>query len=272
MTSLFRSIYLLLFISVLYSPGAKAQNEVITLKFKYESKRECSSDSGITFLTFHIRPDIVRLDFKGPTSNSSIIYQPSSERLWALYHHEKRYFAMTAEDIEMVERQIKGAKEEMIKSQEALTDKEKNSAYNLWPTGTPFDVDNPTYIQVKKKDSLVSQLMCKRYDGKLKDGKVKRVYIHNLKSTGLKDDELSILTAFSDFMGDGVRILAQNMEFTSFKKWDVGGYPILIETRSEEVLCSQLLLKEIYRQKRKDDFFTIPVYYGVIDNPMGRTY
>jgi len=179
---------------------------------------------------------------------------------------------MTAEDIEMVERQIEGAKAEMMKSQEALSEKEKKSSYNLWPTGTPFEVDNPTYVQVKKKDSLVSQLLCKRYDGKLRDGNVKRVYVHNLKSTGLKDDELNMLTNFSDFMGDGTRILSQNMDFTAFKKWELGAYPILIEKRSGNVLCSSFLLQEIYRKKRKDAFFTIPLEYVVIDNPMGRIY
>ena len=77
------------------------------------------------------------------------------------------------------------------------------------------------------------------------------------------------MTLFSDFMGDGVSLLTGNMDFTSFKKWDFGAYPILIENRAGDVLCTSLLLQEIYRQKRKDDFFVIPNGFGLIDNPVG---
>jgi hypothetical protein len=98
---------------------------------------------------------------------------------------------------------------------------------------------------------------------------VKRVFANNLKSTGLKDDQLAILTSFSDFIGEGTRILAGNMDFLSFKKWDFGAYPILIENRGGKVLCSSLLLKEIFKQKRNDDFFVIPNGYNLIDNPVG---
>ncbi|HAW51992.1 MAG TPA: hypothetical protein DCX54_06635 [Flavobacteriales bacterium] len=260
---------LILILTSLWLPLAQAQTEVITAKYKYESRKECSSDSGTTFLTYHIRPDIMRLDFNGPSSNSSIIYQPASQKIWVLYRHEKVYYIMTAEDIKLLEDQIKTAGEEMIRSQQNMSDQDKKSMEVLWANGNPFELDEPVYVQVKKKDSLVSQLMCKRYDGQLKNGTVKRAYTNNLKSTGFKDDQLAILNSFCDFMGDGTRVLAGNMDFVSFRKWDIGAYPILVENRAGKVLCSSLLLQEIYHMNRKDEFFVIPNGFGVIDNPVG---
>ena len=267
-----KSIFVFLIISGLFLSAVNAQKEVVTVKYRYESKKECSSDSGITYLTYHIRPDIMRLDFNGPSSNSSIIYQPSAKKVWVIYRHEKVYYIMTNDDIKLLEDQIEIARQEMIRSQQGLSDQDKKAVQSIWPNGNPFETENTTYEPVKKKDSLVSQLMCKRFDGQLPNGSVKRVYVHNLKSTGLKDDQLAILTSFGDFMGYGSQMLAGNLDFVSFKKWDIGGYPILIEKRGGDVVCTSLLLNEIYTKKRKDDFFVIPNGYGIIDNPVGTGY
>ncbi|MEQ9064409.1 MAG: hypothetical protein RIE58_09550 [Vicingaceae bacterium] len=258
----------LLFLGLFLSIQVLSQSNLIYAKVRHDATGRCG-DSTMTTLTYYIRPDILRIDFRGPKANSSMIYQPAKQRVWVLYHHEKRFYSMNKEDIENYDSQIKGAAEEMRLRLEKLSERERKENMELFPAGSPFLLNDIHYQGVKKKDSLISQLICKRYDAVLEDGSRRRAYLNSFKGTGINESDLGILRQFSDFMGKGSKVMSASLDFSSFYKWDEGGYPVLVETWKGDELCNTLWMSMLRRGSKKDKFFTIPIEYAKMNNPMG---
>jgi len=246
-----------------------AQTNTIVIKIQHKATKLCNSDSGITNLTYYVRPDILRIDLNGPHANSAFIFQPSSEKIWVLYHHEKVYYSMSKTDMEVVNSEIKKAEEEIKRKIEAEKAAGNDASSIIWSDGHPLQSDNLEYLAMKKQDSLISLLMCKKYQAMRKDGGQNIMFLNNLKSTGVKDEELQILNLFAEFMGKGTSVLAGSMDFTAFRKRDQNAYPILIENKKNKEVCNQLLLKIMYRDVTKDELFKVPVNFGKLENPLG---
>ena len=101
------------------------------------------------------------------------------------------------------------------------------------------------------------------------DGTEKIVFKNNLKTTKILDEELSILTDFTSFLGEGTKLLAGSLDFTAFIKGSDKAYPILIENRSGNRICNKLQVMSISRQKTKDELYKVPIDYVKLDNPLG---
>ena len=241
------------------------------MKIRHQATGRCNSDTTITYLTYYIRPDIIRLDFNGRSANSSMIYQPSSKKIWVVYHHEKRFYSMDEDDMSMYDQKVRGAASEYEFKRNQMSEEEKERSPDVFSGSNPLLAENEVYTYRKHMDSLVSQLMCRRYDARLSDGRLKKVYLNNFKSMKIDDASLSILQEFHDFMGVGSQVMAGSLDFTAFRKWDQGGYPVLVETWSASMLCNTLWMTSISREKKKDDFFKVPYSFSRIDNASGRS-
>ncbi len=261
--------FLLIIFMLLIYLGLSAQGNSIVIVAEYKATRQCSTDSTLNIMTYSIREDILRLDMKGSNANSSIIYQPSTDKLWVVYHHEQVYYSMTGDEMRQLEAMVIQQSDEFKRSLDLLDSSARAEKLSIWPGGDPFLFADPEYKLVNKKDSLISQLLCDRYEGINQNGNLSVFYSNSLKTTGLKESELNILKQFSDFMGKGVKALSGSMDFSNIYKKDVGDFPILIENYSGSSLCNHLWLKFIYRDNLPNSFFEIPIQFGKMDNPLG---
>ena len=176
---------------------------------------------------------------------------------------------MSGEEMKGLEKEVIRKSEEFEYDLSLLDSSALEDMKLLWPDGNPFMFEDPEYTLVNKKDSLVSQLLCDKYVGRLKGGMMQYFYSNTLKTTGIKDDELEILKEFSEFMGKGVKALSGNMDFANIYKKEVGAYPILTENFSGDELCNIFWMKSIYRFNLSNALFEVPISYGKFDNPLG---
>lgn len=261
---LFTSILILLIGSI------KAQSNAIVIEALFESTKKCSSDSTKNRITYTIRKDIMRLDIKGPLVNSSIVFQPASNKIWVMYHHEKVYYSMDRQEMRVLDEQVIKEAEEFKKAFDAMDSASQLQTSMLWPDGNPFMFDDPDYEFLGKKDTLISQMFCSKYHGKLNNGNDQYVYINDFKRLGLKREELEILNTFNEFMGLGVKALSGNMDFANiYFKENLKGYPVLIQNWFGDTVCNYYWLQFIYRDKVDNQFFEIPLPYGKFENPLG---
>ena len=246
-----------------------SQANGIFIQAEYKSTRTCSSDSSRYIVNYSLRQDLLKVDLRGPRAQNSIIYQPSTNTLWMVYHVEKAFYSMTGEMMKTYNREVEKQAEEFIQSLEKMDEKTREQTKVMWPTGNPFAFEYPEYELKKKEDSLVSQLLCKKYYGVMTNGNEQYVYLNNLKYTGMKKTELQILTDFMEFMGSGVKAMSGNLDFTAIHFREEGGMPILIENKNGDNLCSYFWVKHINRMNLEDSEFQIPITYSKINNPLG---
>lgn len=258
----------LLFLCTFLAFQSFSQKNTIVLVAEYRTDGRCSTDSALYNIIYKVREDILKLDIHGPQSNSSIIYQPSTEMLWVLYHYETLYYSMNKEHVTMLENEIKVKSDEFEATYEAMDEASKEQTKMLWPAGNPFKFEKPEYNLVNKKDSLVSQLLCDKYSAEISNGNMQHIFFNNLKSMDIKSDELKVLESFNQFLGNGVKAISGNMDFSAIRFRDEG-LPILFENFYGKNLCNQYWVKQIFRAKFDNQEFEIPVHYGKYENPLG---
>jgi len=264
-----KNILVVLLVILLCHIKVQSQVDGIVIEAEYKATGLCSSDSTKNNITYYIRKDILRVDIRGTMANSTIVFQPSTNKIWVLYHHEMLYYSMDKTEMNSLETVVINQSKEFQNSIANMDSTSRDQTLMIWPDGNPFMFEDPEYEVVNKKDSLISQLICDKYSGNLNNGNIQMLFVNNLKTTGIKDDELQILNNFSVFMGKGVKALSGNMDFANIYKKDVGGYPILIETFGGNMLCNMYWLKFIYRKKLDNKIFEIPLAYGKFENPLG---
>ena len=265
-----KNFIITIFLFQLFNVDVLSQTNGIVIKAEYRSTRVCNSDSTRNKITYHIRQDILRVDIKGIAANTSIIYQPLSDKIWVLYHHEKVYYTMNSSELKFLEEEVAKQSDDFQKSIADRDSVGREQTMMIWPDGNPFAFEDPEYTLIKKKDSLISQLMCDKYEGNRNGRTVQLMFVNNFKTMGIKDDELQILQEFSVFMGKGFKALSGNMDVTNLYKKDVSGYPILIENVNRGVLCNTYKIKNIYRMLLDNKLFEIPLAYGKFENPLGK--
>lgn len=254
---------------LLFSFNSFSQNNGIVLEVEYRATRKCSTDSSRFKIIYSVRKDIMRLDIKGATANSSIIYQPSTQKIWVLYHHERLYYSMDQAQMLMLEDTVKSKSEEFQRTFEAMDEASKEQTKMLWPDGNPYIFEEPNFSLVGKKDTLISQLLCDKYFADISNGNKQNMYINNLKTTGIKLEELEVLMQFNEFLGRGVKIISGSLDFSAIYEREQGGIPILFENFYGRDICSYYHVKFIYRKKLNNDEFIIPIAYGKYENPLG---
>jgi hypothetical protein len=264
-----RAFYLFIVVLILGASSVVAQSNGIVIKAKFKANKVCSSDSTRNTITYHIRKDILRVDIDGPAANSSIIYQPVSDKIWVLFHVEQVYYSMVGHELVTMTEEVRKQADEFAKSLSEMNENTREQMEMVWPDGNPFMFEDPPYKLIAKKDSLVSQLMCDKYLGEFSNGNRQFLFTSNLKTTGIKEDELEILNAFAQFMGKGVKAISGNMDFTAIRKKE-NGYPVLMENYSGKSLCNTYWVFQIYRDKLDNKLFQIPLAYGKFENPLGR--
>lgn len=262
-------IFLTLVCAILFAFNTVSQNNGIVLEVEYRATRKCSTDSSRFKIIYSVRKDIMRLDIKGATANSSIIYQPATQKIWVLYHHEMLYYSMDKSQMLMLDDTVKKKSEEFQRTFEAMDEASKEQTKMLWPDGNPYQFEEPVFGLLGKKDTLISQLLCDKYFADISNGNKQHMYINNLKTTGIKLEELEVLSRFNDFLGKGVKIISGNLDFSAIYKREQDGIPILFENFYGRDVCSYYHVKFIYRKKLNDDEFIIPMAYGKYENPLG---
>lgn len=250
--------------------GISAQNNSVIIEAHFKASGKCSSDTTFNKVVYHVRNDILRVDMNGPTANSSIIFQPASGKIWVLFHLEQVYYSMTREEMDSLEWKVRQESAAFDSAMARLSGKDREATLAAWPDGNPFVFEEAQYSLVKKKDSLINNLLCDKYSGGLNKDNLKITFLNNLKTTGITFDEIAILSEFSQFMGKGVKALSGNMDFCSVRKLEAGGLPILTQNFKGDILCSRFEIVRIWRAKTGNSRYQIPVSYSRFENPLGR--